>query len=365
MNADLLKTIVVALECVLLTAACGGGAPSGAAQNSAQTGDNWSPADIQVERAKPAKKTGQSEDFPLPNCGGTGPLKISLSNQVQIEKSVTVGGTAKTSAGIEVGIPPSPKLKLEAEVQAAYQEALKQEQARLDMITMEAAAGTYVIYVIQWEEQNYDSNISFTGKGEVLRTPYTYVLQVPKLGDSRREDCPTPTGATPTSTPTPTPTPTSTPTPTEIPTPTPIDVRANKKGAEQILSLDGTETAVMLWIENASPTNSLICQSGNCTYLLRVSDQKWKMYDKNDLIGRKCLSTVPDVPEGAYRPHGDMEIVWCMLEGWKELGWGKPDIRNLSWTYTLYPDRLVFSDNETGNTYSLNQDKTWERRTAK
>jgi len=137
-----------------------------------------------------------------------------------------LSGKATVRGGGEAGIPETVKLKLEIEIEAAYQKAYEAANSRLDTIDMPAAAGTHVIYDIGWYEQVFNSIVQYSMDGQVYEAPYTYKLQVPKLDNSRQVFCGTstksanaPTLPKSTSTPvseketnTPVPLPTSTPT---------------------------------------------------------------------------------------------------------------------------------------------------------
>jgi len=156
-------------------------------------------SNIRVERAEAVKSPGQTEDFPLPNCGGTGELAQSLGTQFTVQKSVTIGTKATASTGAEVEIPMVVNLELKVQVELTYQETYQTASSRLDTIAMKAAPGTHVVYVIQWEEQKFVSSISYTMKGETYKAPYTYALRIPKISDSHQVGCsPTPPTATPT-----------------------------------------------------------------------------------------------------------------------------------------------------------------------
>jgi hypothetical protein len=308
-------------------------------------------------------ETHQVETTPIPQvkvfdqCDANSTLRTQVQFGENIDRTLAQEVTVKGGVSADAGI------KVEAEIAAKFADAIRRAISNLQTVSIEVPAHTKQKYTIMWKDIRQIVVVSYNenGVGKTAEGNYRFGLELISVTGT---DIPcSSTTLTPTFTPSPTPT--ATPTPTSIPAPDPIVVRYSK-GAEQILVLDGAETAVMLWIENGQPFPPFICPSGNCTYLLRLSDQKWRMFDKeNDVVGWRCPPTVPDVPEGAYRPHGDMEIVWCMLEGWNDLGWGMPDIRQVSWKYKLFPDRLVFLDETTGNSYVLNQDKTWERENVK
>jgi len=147
-------------------------------------------SNVQVKTVSPNIIEGKVEEFPLPNCGGTGPLKQSLGTQVSVSKSVTIGGKATGSAGAEYEIPETLRFQLELAVEAAYQQVYEKASARLDTIVMEAAPSTHVIYQIQWEQQEFSSVVAFEHDNEVFETPYTFIMNVPKVADSRQESCP-------------------------------------------------------------------------------------------------------------------------------------------------------------------------------
>lgn len=146
---------------------------------------------IRVERAQPETISVGDEDFPLPNCGGTGKLTQTLGSQMGAEKQVSLDTTASALIGSEGTIPilQPVRLKLELEVESTYRQAYETAVSRLDSIGMEAAPGTHVIYVIDWEEQRYESSVLFDMEGNTYSVPYHYALRVPKIKDSYNRDC--------------------------------------------------------------------------------------------------------------------------------------------------------------------------------
>jgi hypothetical protein len=151
--------------------------------------DNSEIQDVRVQTAEPIKNTSKVEQFPLPNCGGSDNLGQSLGTFASVSKSATVGGTATVTGGGEVAIPATAKLKLEIQVELAYQQTFESANSRLDTIEMSAAAGTHVVYTIVWEEQTFNSIVQYSSDGKVYEVPYTYVLSVPKIDKSYNVVC--------------------------------------------------------------------------------------------------------------------------------------------------------------------------------
>lgn len=154
----------------------------------AQSGDEVE--DVRVVTTEPTEAVVDSETFPLPNCGGTSELGQTLGTHASVGKSVTVGIKAKVVGGGEAEIPAVAKLKLEIEVEAAYQQTFASANARLDTIDMTAAAGTHVVYEIGWYEQTFDSIVAYSSGGKVYEVPYTYKLRIPKIVNSYQIECP-------------------------------------------------------------------------------------------------------------------------------------------------------------------------------
>ncbi len=154
-----------------------------------QAGKSDDIENIRVKTVPATESVVDVEKFNLPNCGGTGELTQSLGTQASVLKGVTIGAKATTMAGGEVAIPQTAKLKLEIEVELAYQQTYQSANSRLDTIKMTAAKETDVTYVIFWEEQKFDSVVSYAKDGEVYEAPYSYVLRVPKIDDSYQENC--------------------------------------------------------------------------------------------------------------------------------------------------------------------------------
>ena len=145
--------------------------------------------DIRVQAVEPTRTTSKVEQFPLPNCGGSDKLAQSLGTFASVSKSATVGAKATVTGGGEVAIPETAKLKLEIQVEVAYQQTFESANSRLDTIVMSAAAGTHVVYTIVWEEQTFNSIVQFSSDGKVYEVPYTYVLSVPKIDKSYNVVC--------------------------------------------------------------------------------------------------------------------------------------------------------------------------------
>jgi hypothetical protein len=146
--------------------------------------------DIRVQIAEPVKSTTKVEQFPLPNCGGTDKLEQSLGTYASASKSATVGTKASITGGGEAAVSPIVKLKLEIQVEVAYQQTFESTNSRLDSIKMSAAAGTHVVYTIVWEEQTFSSIVQYSADGKVHEVPYTYKLSVPKIDKSYNVECP-------------------------------------------------------------------------------------------------------------------------------------------------------------------------------
>ena len=145
--------------------------------------------DIRVQVTEPTKATSKVEQFPLPNCGGSDKLAQSLGTFASVSKSATVGGKATVTGGGEVAIPETAKLKLEIQVELAYQQTFESANSRLDTIVMSAAAGTHVVYTIVWDEQTFNSIVQYSSDGKVYEVPYTYNLSVPKIDKSYNVAC--------------------------------------------------------------------------------------------------------------------------------------------------------------------------------
>lgn len=146
---------------------------------------------IQVDKTSPQKTIASTEDFPLPNCGGTETLKQTLGTQVSVSKNVQMGTTVSVSGGYEVGVPEVSKATVKAAIEAAYQQEYETANSRLDTIEMGAASKTHVIYTIEWERQEFSSIVTYELNKEIVKTPYTFIMNVPKISGSREEICPT------------------------------------------------------------------------------------------------------------------------------------------------------------------------------
>lgn len=212
----------------LFLGSCQPNAPKPTEQPANPNTQNNVVENIRVTTVQPSESLVKTETFPLPNCGGTGEIRQTLGATASITKSVALSGRATVRGGGEAGIPETVKLKLEIEIEAAYQKAYESANSRLDTIDMPAAAGTHVIYDIGWYEQVFDSIVQYSIDGQVYEAPYTYKLQVPKLDNSRQVSCGTNTKS-PENTKTPVPVqPTSTLPSTDLPTQSNTDIGIGK-----------------------------------------------------------------------------------------------------------------------------------------
>lgn len=144
---------------------------------------------VHVIVTEPTESLIDTEDFPLPNCGGTSELRQTLGTQASVTKSVTIGGKATLKGGAEADIPELAKLELAIEVEGTYQKTYESANSRLDTIGMQAEKGTHVVYVIGWYEQTYSSMIEYSSNGQVYEAPYTYKLRIPKIESSNNIAC--------------------------------------------------------------------------------------------------------------------------------------------------------------------------------
>ena len=173
-----------------IASACGG-----------QTNTNGMGEVYVSKSAQPDSILSNTEEFPLPNCGGNSELVQTLGTQASVKKAITISGTATASGGAEFAIPTFVKGNLEAEISAAYSETFQNESSRLDSIVLKAVPATHVVYVIQWVNEQYSSSVSYVLNGETYDTDYVYTLRVPKMSDSYSEKCPnTPNPDQPTTT---------------------------------------------------------------------------------------------------------------------------------------------------------------------
>ncbi|NOG76359.1 MAG: hypothetical protein HND45_10755 [Chloroflexi bacterium] len=145
---------------------------------------------IRVEKASPQRTVSSSEEFPLPNCGGTEKLTQTLGTQVSVSKSVQMGSTVSLSGGGEVGVSAAAKITVQAAIEAEYKQEYETANSRLDTIGMGAAPKTHVIYTVEWERQEFSSLVTYELNRELVQTPYTFIMDVPKLSGSREEKCP-------------------------------------------------------------------------------------------------------------------------------------------------------------------------------
>jgi hypothetical protein len=160
------------------------------AQALVPVSDNSEIVNIQVKTVSAQKIPGDTEDFPLPNCGGTGNLSQTLGTQVSVSKTVELGASVKVNGGGQIGISEAASVLIEAAVEANYKQEYDKANSRLDTIEMVAAPKTHVIYTIAWEKQVFSSVITFELDTEVIETPYIFTMNVPKIAGSHEKQCP-------------------------------------------------------------------------------------------------------------------------------------------------------------------------------
>lgn len=178
---------------ILMLSACGGRSEEPTSDPGSR-GRSDEASSIVVGQPDAATQVVGSEEIPLPNCGGSGPLRQTLGDSTTVRKGFQLGARATTGAGVEVSIPQTAKVQLQAEIEATYQRDFERADSRLDTIQMEAAPDSHVVYEIEWVETVYASDVSFIMHGESHQAPYNYSLTVPRLrndpGNPVRESCP-------------------------------------------------------------------------------------------------------------------------------------------------------------------------------
>lgn len=144
---------------------------------------------IRVQMVESDRTTADIEPFPLPNCGGNEKLTRTLGSLTSISQSATVSEKATVIGGGEIQLPNTIKLKLEIQVELAYQRSFESANSRVDSIEMAASAGTHIVYDILWEEQIFDSIVQYSLDDKVYEVPYTYKLRVPEIATSYEVEC--------------------------------------------------------------------------------------------------------------------------------------------------------------------------------
>ncbi len=130
-----------------------------------------------------------TEDYPLPNCGGSAALKQSLGMVATVEQSVSIDHKATGTVSAEMSIPAAVKLQLSAAVENSYSKSFKSALERATNISMEAAPKTHVVYWIAWSVHEYAATIDFELDGVQYSVPYVYRLRTPKIVASDAVPC--------------------------------------------------------------------------------------------------------------------------------------------------------------------------------
>ncbi len=147
-------------------------------------------SDVQVSKADPKIVETRTEEFPLPNCGGTSELQQGLATQMTVKKNVKVSGTATLTVGVgSVPIGSVIQGKLETQISATYAAEQAQENSILYNIVLKAAPKSHVVYTIQWIDKEFTSTVSYTLGDNRYETDYVYILSVPFISASEEKDC--------------------------------------------------------------------------------------------------------------------------------------------------------------------------------
>ncbi|RME59618.1 hypothetical protein D6779_03835, partial [Candidatus Parcubacteria bacterium] len=147
-----------------------------------------------INTATPVERLIRSEDIPVENCGGTGSAHRTIARTKTVNSSISIGRTAQIEGGGEVEIPEIIKANLKASISQKYANQIFEGTQITDEIEVEVAAGTHVIYTIEWVQESYTSTVRYVdGTGRTYIAPYTYKVEVPKQNGSKNVPCPTPT----------------------------------------------------------------------------------------------------------------------------------------------------------------------------
>lgn len=128
-----------------------------------------------------------TDDYPLPNCGGSAALKQSLGLAATVKQSATVED--RMEGGGAIGLSTGVKAELNVAIEEKYADTFESASESVTNISMEAAPGTHVIYRIAWNVREYASVVDFELDGSSYSAPYTYRLQTPKIVGSDKVPC--------------------------------------------------------------------------------------------------------------------------------------------------------------------------------
>ena len=148
------------------------------------------PQAVRVLQVMPVAQVTRNDDYEFNNCGGQYPATRSLSEAAQVQMAVAIAdGATQLTTSATAPIPADVKLKLAAEVEAAYQEALAAARATVSQTTLFSDAQERNYIVIVWEERLYLGTVSFPMDGVAYTTEYTYTLEVPRAGSVKPGIC--------------------------------------------------------------------------------------------------------------------------------------------------------------------------------
>lgn len=145
---------------------------------------------IQVAKTSPEVQPLRSETLDVRNCETTKDLHKTLSDFLQVSSQVTISEQA-IQQGTEntVDIPDQMCDRLLDAVESAYQEDLKQAQSRLKEVKIDVPADKIYMYQIQWIEEKFQAEISFSMEDQQYQTSYTYALEIPQIDGSKQMSC--------------------------------------------------------------------------------------------------------------------------------------------------------------------------------
>jgi CubicO group peptidase (beta-lactamase class C family) len=123
------------------------------------------------------------EQLPWLNCAGSDVLGDSLAAQKPVGESVMISGMATVKDDGEVPISAAVSSQLEAEIYAAYSEALKDETSKIENVVLFAAPGVDEVYEIEWTDKQYSAVVSYIIDGTTYDADYVYTLHIPTINN--------------------------------------------------------------------------------------------------------------------------------------------------------------------------------------
>lgn len=142
---------------------------------------------MQVSMATPVEQnSSQSEKYVvLSNCGTLEELHRSLSEEVQVVRTITISDTAKTNdTGETIRLTDNIKAGLITQIEEVYQITLDEANKKVKQTELIVPGQRVRHFSISWKQQVFSSDISFNFDNQMYTASYTCALDIPQASQT-------------------------------------------------------------------------------------------------------------------------------------------------------------------------------------